>query len=338
MDANSPKPPQTGSEDLSALRSLRRWLEQGVGNSRIPQVLEILAGQTQAALSKGFVAPSLDAETLQTLHLDAHGGRATSSPARWLSSSQVERWWSHRQFALDQTLRAAGEVRGIDLVIHPGGGRGNPTLYQLACRDLEPEAEPPVEHSGEASTPPHTIVYQSEPAKAAWWLRLLVGDQPVRMRSGRGYLLIGLTAAEALVLVILWLLVGLSLQHPRPLAARDVSTILFSVFITWSWWKWMQPLIRLPSERVTLAGDVFLAMSQFHGQLRLVRDAQSKLAGGWFQVVRHWGVCPECGGEVEIADGQPAHLGRLVGRCSDSPLEHVYSFDPTSMSGFRLQR
>ena len=82
---------------------------------------------------------------------------------------------------------------------------------------------------------------------------------------------------------------------------------------------------------------MILAWSQLHGQLRLVRDAQSKVAGGWLQLVRHFAVCPICAGEIELADGNPSFPGRVVGRCGDSPTEHVFSFDPTSLVGMALR-
>ena len=95
----------------------------------------------------------------------------------------------------------------------------------------------------------------------------------------------------------------------------------------------MKPLIRLPSERVTIANDLLLAYFQFNGQFKLKRDGKSKVAGGWFQLVRHHATCPICSGEVDVPDGGRSFPGRLVGRCSESPLEHVFSFVPVVLQG-----
>lgn len=340
MDQNSPKPAETLSAKDYALQICRRWLEEQGGNGRIPQVLEILAEQTAHTIARGFAAPALDAESLQRLYLDRHGGRAPDlPPSRWLLSSRVEKWWDFRRLSLAQALRRDGSTQSVDLVRIPGGGRGNLTQFRLDFRALVEEGE---NASTEVSADLPTldaaahVVYQAEPARAAWWLRLLVGSQPFRMRSWRGYLLIGMTLAEALILFGVWVFVWWMMNRPRPIYVQDLCMVAMLAFVTLSWWRWMQPLVRLPEQRVTIAGDLFLAASQFHGQLRLVRDAQSKLVGGWFQLVRHWAICPVCGGEVEIADGRPEFAGRLVGRCSDSPLEHVFSFDPTSMAGTLL--
>lgn len=156
------------------------------------------------------------------------------------------------------------------------------------------------------------------------------------MRSWRGYLLIGMTVAEALAILALWALLLLVFRGARPVQASDLGLFLTLLAMTWTWWHFTQPLIRLPIDRVTIAGDLFLAWSQLNGQFRMTRDAKSKVAGGWFQLARHWGICPLCSGEVEIAEGGQAFPGRLVGRCGDSPREHVFSFDPVSLSGHTL--
>lgn len=335
MGPNSLKPIQTGLWEVSATAVLRRWVDQVGGNQRIPQVLDLLAEYTVQTLQAGHPSPALDADTLRQLYIDKHGGRMPEMPAsRWLPSTSVRRWWDQRRGQLEQACRQAQLPLIPELTTQSGGGRGNTTQYRLdfiplpAIDDLSDE--------GEASSAPSSaglIRYQSEPAKPAWWLRPIVGTAPFRMRSWRGHLLIGMALVEAFALLALWGLVLLIMRGPRPIQVGDLGLLLVLLVGTWTWWHFMQPLIRLPIDRVTIANDLFLAWSQLNGQFQLTRDAKSKVAGGWFQFVRHWGICPICAGEVEIAAGGQAFPARLVGRCSDSPLEHVFSFDPVSLSG-----
>ena len=156
------------------------------------------------------------------------------------------------------------------------------------------------------------------------------------MRGWRGYLLIGIIVSEALCLLLLWLLALLSMRGLRPVSAGDLAYLLAVGTFSYLWFQMMKPLIRLPTERVTSANDALLAYSQFHAQFKLVRDAKSKVAGGWFRLVRHHGTCHVCSGEVEVVGGGIAFPGRLVGRCGDSPLEHVFSFDPVLLQGHLL--
>lgn len=52
-----------------------------------------------------------------------------------------------------------------------------------------------------------------------------------------------------------------------------------------------------------------------------------------FAVARHWGICPICSAEVDLDSGGTAFPDRLIGRCHDAPLEHVFSFDPVRLTG-----
>ena len=337
MDANSPKPPQTGFDKFKAVSALRDWLDREGGNHRIPQVLDLLAQQMARAWTSDQSSPAVDPDTLRQLHADTHGGRITEMAAsRWLSSSEVRKWWDAREDSRTQSFHASQVGAVPSLTIIPGGGRSNPTLYRLDFQ-LASEIEDVLEHSQPSAKPngeqSDVIHYQIEPAKAAWWLQAIIGNVPFRMRSWRGFLLIGITASEALALLVLWIVALLSMRGSRPVSAGDLASVLLTATISYLWYHVMKPVIRLPAERVTIANDLLLGYSQFDGQLKLMRDGKSKVAGGWFQFIRHHGTCAICSGEVEVVEGGKAFPDRLVGRCSDSPLEHVFSFDPVLLRG-----
>lgn len=339
MDTNSPKPPETGFDRFKGIKILRDWLDREGGNKKTPQVLDLLAEHTAKAWASDQSTPAVDPDTLRQLYFDKYGGRISATPAsRWLPSTEVRRWWDMRQAQLEQACRQAEFAFIPVLTLQTGGGRGNTTLYRLDVQPLPAADEIPEDtRSVEAgATQAKLIRYQVEPAKAAWWLRPIIGNAPFRMRSWRGYLLMGMTVAEALAILALWGFLLLAFRGARPIQVTDLGLLLTLLAVTWTWWHFTQPLIRLPIDRVTIASDLFLAWSQLNGQFRLTRDAKSKVAGGWFQLVRHWGPCPICAGEVEIAAGGQAFPGRLVARCSDSPLEHVFSFDPVSLTGAAL--
>ncbi|MBH1698163.1 hypothetical protein I5U87_04750 [Stenotrophomonas maltophilia] len=101
------------------------------------------------------------------------------------------------------------------------------------------------------------------------------------------------------------------------------------------WWL-LRPVILLPTQRVTIAEPSFLALSELYGQLRTMPAPGRKLKSREFSVVRHWGTCPICSAEVDLDYGRAAFPDRLVGRCHDAPLEHVFSFDPVRLVGRSL--
>ena len=47
----------------------------------------------------------------------------------------------------------------------------------------------------------------------------------------------------------------------------------------------------------------------------------------WIRLVRYTADCPLCGGKIELASGRPEHKLPLVGRCTESPHYHVFTFD-----------
>jgi hypothetical protein len=340
VDGNSPKPTETTLMYLSALNALLDWLRREGGNKRIPLALEILAERTAATLEKGHSSPEMDADSLRMLFYAAHGGVAPDAIAgRWLARREVTNWWNERQRQIEEACRDTGCEWMPTLMIKEGGGRGNPTAYWL---DFAPI--PAMDDHGSVDIPSNdvsadarsTIRYILEPAVAAWWVRGLLGKERFRMRSARGIVLVCLVATPFLMLALFWLAVFLTLRLPRPITTADITLLLVATLSTSMYWKGLKPLVRLAHDRVTIASDIFLSMNQMHGQFRMSRDAGNKLAGGWFSVVRHWAYCPVCSGEVEVRPGGESFPGRLVGRCSDSPLEHVYSFDPVSFTGNAL--
>src|SRR3546814_16021450 len=89
----------------------------------------------------------------------------------------------------------------------------------------------------------------------------------------------------------------------------------------------------LPALRVTVANEALMSLSTLHGQLRTMHDGATRFSGRTFSMVRHWGVCPTCAAEVALTEGEHEFDGHLIGRCSDAPLAHVFSFDPLQPRG-----
>jgi len=69
-------------------------------------------------------------------------------------------------------------------------------------------------------------------------------------------------------------------------------------------------------------------------------------ADAWLQVhrrrrkkvpVRYAATCPVCNARVQVESGGREFHGRLVGRCQESPDEHVFSFDRVTRAGKSLR-
>lgn len=334
MPANSSKPDETRNTQVFALDVARDWLAREGGRIRAAIMVDALLESTSTALARGEAPPDKDSATLLAIWQESrHGARSGSSSQ--LRASELQDWWKARAEQLHQACTTEGAAWLPRLVVKPGGGRGLPTLFQIALDPMQTDSAVASEESPQAE--PGTLAYKISPAKPSLWLRLMMGSRPFAMISWRGYLLVGLALFDILLICLIWLGVYLLWSEPRPVSTAHLAIAGLAAFVSYLLWLGIRPIWLLPTQRVTLAGVTFLALSEFHGQLRTMPNTGRREAGRVFSVVRHWGVCPVCSAEVDIQDGGSEFPGRLVGRCADAPLEHVYSFDPVLLTGRPLR-
>jgi hypothetical protein len=103
------------------------------------------------------------------------------------------------------------------------------------------------------------------------------------------------------------------------------------------WFGFASRLIALPDDRIVLAP--FLLQPLGHGDLVLLLKWNEAVGANTVRFVRYVAECPVCGpeGRIRIADGGREFNGRLVGRCVQSPKEHVFSFDHVAREGRALR-
>lgn len=307
------------------------WLDREGGQQRSARVLRQLIEATSTAVSRGDPPPEKDTTTLRELLLQLEGDQdgAWSKPLR---GKELANWWEARA----EQLRQVCSVRGCDwtprLVVKTGGGRGLASRLSFEFDPTGDDAEP---EAGTAASEPNTTLvrYQMDPAKPALWLRLLVGSHPFPVQSWRGFVLLGTAALDMVLIGFIWLGTYATWATGRPLTTAALAQFLLAIVVTAGLWWLSKPVRLLPAQRVTIAGPSFLAFSELYGQLRTMSAPGRQLKSREFSVVRHWGTCPICSAEVDLDWGGNAFPDRLIGRCHDAPLEHVFSFDPVRLTG-----
>lgn len=335
MDTYSSKPAQTCNQQVDSLRLALAWLDREGGQQRHSRVLRELLEATLTAVSRGDQPPEKDTTTLRDLLQQLDGDRAGTS-VKPFRAAELANWWTAREEQLRQVCSGQGCSWTPRLVVKTGGGRGLPSRLSFEFRpvgDAEPEA-------GTAAPDAKTNVvrYQMDPAKPALWLRLLVGSRPFPVRSWRGYVLLGTAALNTVLIGLLWLGIYASWSRGHPITTAAVAQLGMALLITAGLWWLSEPIRQLPIQRVTMAGPSFLALSELYGQLRTMPAPGRQLKSREFAIVRHWGICPICSAEVDLDSGRSAFPDRLIGRCHDAPLEHVFSFDPVRLVGELLRR
>lgn len=335
MDTNSSKPDQTCIPQVYSLRLALEWLEREGGQQRPAQALRELVEVTLTAVSRSDQPPEMDTPTLREL-VQRLDGSGTSAPVKPLRATELANWWTAREEQLRQICHRQGCPWTPRLVVKTGGGRGLPSRLSL---QFHPTGEVEVDGAAaETGVKASLVRYQMDPAKPALWLRLLVGSRPFPVQSWRGYVLLGSAALNMVLIGLLWLAIYAAWTRGQPITTAVLAQLGIALLLTAGLWWQSKPVRQLPTQRVTMAGPAFLAMTELYGQLRTMPAPGRQLRSREFAVVRHWGICPMCSAEVDLDSGGTAFPDRLIGRCHDAPLEHVFSFDPVRLVGAPLRR
>nr|WP_305909434.1 hypothetical protein [Methylomarinum sp. Ch1-1]MDP4522343.1 hypothetical protein [Methylomarinum sp. Ch1-1] len=126
----------------------------------------------------------------------------------------------------------------------------------------------------------------------------------------------------------------LGLMAPRPITTRELTAFIsIFAFPYIVWIIFIKPWVRLFDDRIVVAPDLLVALEEKSAQLELFRDGDLRM----IRLVSYTAPCPICGATVHLDKGEPDYSRRLVGRCSDSPREHIFSFDPVTQKGSVLR-
>ena len=332
MDTNSSKPAQTGNPQVQSLQLALDWLDREGGQQRNARALREVMETTLTAVSRGEPPPETDTPTLRDLlqRLDEAG----DGPAKVLRATELEKWWNSRQEQLRQRCAQAGCALTPYFVVKKGGGRGLPSRLSFEFRPT-PEAMPD-EDIATPDADSALVRYQMDPVRPALWLRLAVGSRPFPVHSWRGYVLFGTAAMNVALIGLIWLSMYALWKDGNAITTATLAQLGLALVVTVGLWWLSKPVFQLPTQRVTMAGPALLALNELYGQLRTMPAPGRKLKSREFAIVRHWGTCPICSAEVDLDYGRAAFPDRLVGRCHDAPLEHVFSFDPVRLVGWPL--
>ncbi len=149
------------------------------------------------------------------------------------------------------------------------------------------------------------------------------------------YILPGIISILAILgYVLLILLLGLytEISTVKWLTCLLVSAIVF-------WMVVSSPLYSVSSNRIVMAPDWMTPWKETSVQLELTKVGLNPETGDAIRELRlmvYSAKCPICQNRIEIQSGGFQFPFRLVGRCNESPREHVFSFDHVTRTGKRL--
>lgn len=317
---------------LEVMRCLDEELRQSPApDLKAYKVIRVLLDASINALEKGNHDPqTFDRATLLAI-CDPKVKAAGRDPARWLSTTTLETFLDARM----NSIRRRAEQMGLKHVpviasSEAKGGAGNQRIYWLTTRPVE------ASDGGSLVVQAHRqIVYtrtENGEVQPAWFLRLIFRKGVLENRSWRGVMML-ITVLLGMGFLLLWVLASIwSLSAiDQALTLRQLVSSALVVFLGLITWRAVhQPWVELVDNRVVKAPAPSLAFTEDSAELEMYRDDEKR---PWTRFVRFSSECPFCSGRILLAVGKPDHQMPLVGRCSESPHAHVFSFDRARLSG-----
>jgi hypothetical protein len=140
--------------------------------------------------------------------------------------------------------------------------------------------------------------------------------------------------------ILTFVLVWLSLKWSNaPISSKDVFNIISTGIFIYVCRYYLLRFTRFFEDRIIMAPDILVDMTNVNVCLELVsiKDENNNKLPRVFQLVKYASECPICKSEVLLEVGEPDFPRRIVGRCQESPREHVYSFDRSTKTGYKLR-
>lgn len=217
-----------------------------------------------------------------------------------------------------------------------GGGTGNPTLYRIEWVATKPvvSSSKPYEPESFPVLSPKMVRYVCEDIEEAHpFARIFT--RGFQIKGWRRQLYILALGAPLLFLWLLFVQIAFSTTWGATIGGKNMLTSLLSLgVIFWAVMVTVGPLYRLGMDRVVIAP---WWMQSIDEDRLLERRAPPRHPDKSIKAVRYVTDCPLCGGKVSATKGRLEFFGRIVGRCEESPVEHVYSFDHITRSGKLLR-
>ncbi len=291
------------------------------------QVLAYLASETERRLADGrpLEIPTKD------IYVDLQGN-PNREPSAWLARLWREIDEKVYPQIQDNLIRHCREL-GCSHFPRPRKADGSPAQYFIEAVPIAEGASPEYGQPTSAPTEDLSVIYEPDLTLQLSTIGNLAIKGGLAWTRGKKiaaatWFIVSLLMIAALALFS-WLLLAYS---KTPLTAQEIAFMILVVAMGWFVLRHLDRSTRVFEDRIVIAPDWLLAWKEFGATLEFERDSHSSDLRV-FKVVRYTTKCPICGAIVRIEAGEPDFPRRLVGRCSESPREHVFSFDRVTRRG-----
>lgn len=310
------------------MRSMKTYEEAGVATVKLDNVISQLLSREAPCASREFVHALL-------IHARDHGSKLVTRKQlaglvnrdaeaagsnNWAKDVSVQRYLEARREFLSQALDVGAE---LDWECQST----KPVYWRTGIRDTRTDNAFRLEGS--------VVRYREHlPSIGLSWrgrLRFPEVGSPAKAYQPWMFAIPLMIAAAILVLLGFYPAIVILSGKPSTLASIFSLIMVFVFMAVICLWikRWYGTLI---DDRIVLISSANV-IGDFEGA-SLEFDYRS--AKPSVQLHRYVSDCPICNGKVRLSDGGSSYPARLVGRCVDSPREHVYSFDRVTLEGSPL--
>lgn len=311
------------------------WKSKGQLKAQLLQALCSLAIEKPEHNKTGFTAIEL-VEGIQKIRAASWSqGDAPEAMSRkirdiWKDTHQL---WVEKSEGLRQELKLAHQITQTpELDKVEGGGTGNPSRYRILWLDQVNQA-PEIDNFPNAYQQ-HGISYICEDVTNPG-LIAKVFSNGVEIKGWRRILLAGVLSISLLMVLFVLLVFFGQVTFWEHFGTESVlRTLIQFVVIFIATWMTIGSFLELPAKKIVNAP---WWMQSTDGDRLLEHRTPPRYLNKTIKAVTYTATCPICSGKVTAMFSRLEFMGRIVGRCENAPVEHVFSFDHYTRSGKHLR-
>lgn len=323
------------------IQCLIDWLESEPGDDKPYLVIKALAKESiKVADSDDFVRRFSGANLVDAIFIDSPDNKPIN-PSKWIDwSRSLYPYWDSRRHKIIAFARQQHLDSYPDLERKKGGGRSKETTYLIKSVPLPAIVDDESEASSD-NTPnglrKNVIKYELTPhgsVKPSWIAKWLLKNGQLRLTNFQRICFILGLGFIGLFPILMSYVSWLNFLIPRRITTQELA--LFPIILAFPyivWVRFVAPCMKLFEDRIVLADELLFAFKEKSAQFELLKDGDLS----FIRLVCYTAPCPICGSTIYLEKGEPDYPRRLVGRCYDSPREHVFSFDRVTQKGIVLR-
>jgi hypothetical protein len=216
--------------------------------------------------------------------------------------------------------------------IDSDGGAGNLVKYRLiGIKVNKAEVVGPNPYRDKiAHDIEYTAVQDFKPSRIA----KLFFDEGYEISGYKKWIMIFIPFLQ-MIIYLLMIVALLYLLKKQTLATLSFYHLVLLAASVWFLLNKVKKFERFTEDRIIIASDYLMSWSETSlvQELVTVNDEKGNFLYKKVQLTKYVGLCSICNSQVELAKGEPDFPRRIIGRCKESPREHVYSFDRVTKLG-----